>query len=563
MRIPSLRARRWNSFWWIPIAMVLLVGACASPPESSDQGAGPSYLAGTEVTTTDGKSLGTVAIDSPCNESVHRDLRVALALLHNMTYSQAEAHFTAAAEADPQCAFAHWGVAMTFVHPLWPDVVPTERLVEGREHLEMARAAEHRSAADDAYIEALAAYYGDGVAEPDRLEAFRAAWAGVSAQFPQDPEAALFHALSILATASPSDKTYENQRAGGAIAEGVLASLPNHPGAHHYVIHAYDVPPLAERALPAARRYGEVSPENSHALHMTSHIFTRLGLWPESIEFNRRAEQAARERLTSGAISMHRLHAYDYLAYAYLQRAEDEAARRVLAEMEALEPPFQSHAGTAYSFAAVPARLALERHDWATAAAIPARWPAELPWDRFPHLEAIVTFARGIGAARTGDVSTAEATIAELGALETAAAALPGAYDWGIQVAIQRTAVEAWLTYERGDREGGLERMARAAEMEATTEKNPVTPGEVLPARELYGDMLLAEGRHEEALAEYEGALMRSPNRLNSLYGAARAAEGAGKTEASTGYYRQIREIAATPTGTHPALERAREVATG
>ncbi len=544
--------------------MLTLVAGCApsEDPPSATESQATAYVSGVEVTTDDGKSLGTVTVASTCDEAAQEDLRRGLALLHNMTYSKAAAAFETAAETDPECALAHWGIAMTYVHPLWPDVVPADKLAAGMDRLETARAAAHRSAGDDAYIAALAAYYGDGegLSESERLEAFSNAWEQAHEQLPEDPEATLFYALSILATASPSDKTYSKQRQGGALAEEVLASQPNHPGAHHYLIHAYDFPPLAEQALPAARNYGKVSPENSHALHMASHIFTRRGLWPESIEFNRRAERAARERLASGAISMHRLHAFDYLAYAHLQRAEDDAAAEVLAEMEALEPPFQSHAGTVYSFAAVPARIVLERHDWTAAAELPSRWPEDLDWDKFPHLEAISIFANGLGAARTGDEAAAEAAIAHLAELEDGAAALPGAYDWAIQVAIQRTGVEAWLARERGETDKALELMAAAAEMEASTEKNPVTPGEVLPARELYGDMLLAEERYQEALAEYEGALARSPNRLNSLYGAAQAAEGAGDLETAAGFYAQLLEIAPEPTGEHPGIERAREV---
>ncbi len=542
--------------------LVVAVIGCAQPeaPAEESAAATPTYAAGTQVVTADGQSLGEVALDSQCEAEAQDRLREGMALLHNMTYAGAHASFEAAAAADAECALAYWGMAMTYVHPLWPDVVPAERLAAGLDHLESARGAAHRSAADDAYIEALAAYYGEGegVAEGDRLAAFMEGWREAHEAFPSDPEAALFYALATIATADPADTTLEKQRRGGALAQQVLADLPNHPGAHHYVIHAYDLPALATEALPVARSYGAVSPENSHALHMTSHIFTRLGLWPESIDFNRRAEQAARERLPSGAISMHRLHAYDYLAYAHLQRGDDEAARTVLSEVESLEPPYQSHAGTVYAFAAVPVRLLLERQRWEAAAGLPERSPADLAWDSFPHLEAITVFARGLGAARTGSSEAAEQAIALLGELEQGAAALPGAYDWGIQVTIQKAGVEAWLAYEQGDTERGLERMAEAAGMEASTEKNPVTPGEVLPARELYGDMLLAEERFAEALAEYEGALARSPNRLNSLVGAARAAAGAGDREAAVGYYRRLLEVAPEPTGEAELFDEAR-----
>jgi tetratricopeptide (TPR) repeat protein len=371
-------------------------------------------------------------------------------------------------------------------------------------------------------------------------------------------EAACFHALGLLGTAPTTDKTYANQRQAGAITQAVLVELPQHPGAHHYTIHAYDFPPLAEEALATARSYDDVAPENSHALHMTSHIFTRRGLWPESIEFNIRAERAAQERTPTGMVSMHRLHAMDYLAYAYLQMANDIEAEEVLEAMTALEPPFHNHAGTAYSFAAVASRIALERHAWDEAAAVEPGWPEGVPWDQYPHLLAIPTFARALGAAMTGDAAAAEGAIATLGELQEAAAALPGAYDWAIQVEIQKLAAQAWLTFEQGDRESALALMAEAAQKEASTEKNPVTPGEVLPARELYGDMLLATEDYAAALAEYEAALERSPNRFNSLFGAGRAAELDGDETTAADYDRQLLEIAPEATGDRPALDYAR-----
>ena len=366
-------------------------------------------------------------------------------------------------------------------------------------------------------------------------------------------------ALALLATAPTTDKTYTNQRQAGAITQGVLVELPKHPGAHHYTIHAYDFPPLAEDALATARSYDDVAPENSHALHMTSHIFTRRGLWPESIEFNIRAERAARERTPAGMISMHRLHAMDYLAYAYLQMGDDAAAEAVLEHMKALEPPFHNHAGTAYSFAAVPTRLALERHDWEMAATVEPAWPAGVAWEQYPHLLAIPYFARALGAARTGDQAAAEEAIAKLAELQEKAAALPGAYDWGIQVEIQKLGAQGWLAYEQGDQEAALALMAEAARKEASTAKNPVTPGEVLPARELYGDMLLATEDYDAALVEYRAALERSPNRFNSLFGAGRSAELAGEEATAADYYRQLQEVAPETSANRAALAHAKE----
>lgn len=551
------------------LAVACLAAAClgtaclaaAEPPAEAAQTA-PGSVGTTAVLSAEGKPLGTVRLPNSCEPAAQEHLGRGLALLHHMTYDQAETSFRTAADADPECALAYWGVAMTFVHPLWPDVVPPEGLAAGRELLARAAGAAHTSQREQAYVAALRAYYGtagEEASEWDRLTAFSAGWQAVREQFPEDPEAALFYALSLLGTAPESDKTYVNQKAAGAIAEAVLAEIPKHPGAHHYLIHAYDFPPLAELALETARSYDDVAPENSHALHMTSHIFTRRGLWQESIAFNIRAAEAARQRTPSGMVSMHRLHALDYLVYAYLQQADDAAAAEVLELMRGLEPPYHDHAGTAYSFAAVPARIALERHAWEEAAAVASGWPREVPWDRYPHLLAIPTFARALGAAHTGDHAKAEAAIGELARLQQAAAGLPGVYDWATQVEIQKLAAEAWLAYKRGDRNRALELMRLAADKEATTEKNPITPGEVLPARELYGDMLLASGDHAGARREYEAALERSPNRFNSLFGAGRAAELAGDDKTAAAYYRRLREVAAAPTGQRPELAPAQQ----
>jgi len=546
------------------LAVAFLGGACSQPEDSTPVAeTRTTYMDdGSAVLSADGQPLGTVQFPSSCEPAAQEHLERGLALLHHMTYLEAEASFRAAAEADPECAIAYWGMAMTSVHPLWPDVVPPEEIAAGRELLDQAAHASNTSEREQGYIEALRAYHGGEGDEPtelDRLSAFQAGWAAVHERFPDDPEASLFYALSLLGTASPSDKTYENQRAAGAIAQEVLAEIPKHPGAHHYTIHAYDFPPLAEGALETARNYDDVAPENSHALHMTSHIFTRRGLWPDSIAFNIRAADAASERTPSGMVSMHRMHALDYLTYAYLQGADDVAAEEVLEVMKGIEPPYHNHAATAYSFAAVPARIALERHAWDEAAGVEPGWPAEVPWDQYPHLLAIPYFAQAMGATRSGDYAAAEAAIGELAELHQAASGLQGAYDWGIQVEIQKLAAEAWLAYEQGETDRALELMQQAAEKEASTEKNPVTPGEVLPARELYGDMLLATEDYAAALSEYEAALERSPNRFNSLFGAGRAAELAGDEEVAAAYYRQLLEIASEPTGERTELDHAQQ----
>ena len=295
---------------------------------------------GTQVFDKDGSSLGTVEFPTSCTKEAQAQLHQGLALLHHMNYANAELVFLSAADADPECAMAYWGAAMTYVHPLWPDTISTEKRAAGQELLEKAGSAVHSSDREAAYVAALKGYY-EGVdrGEKERLKSFLEGWRSVHANHPNDTEAALFHALALLANAAAEDKTYANQIQAGEILQEVLGRIDRHPGAHHYTIHAYDVPPLAERALDIARRYNELAPENTHALHMTSHIFTRLGLWPESIEFNERGAAAASKRTPAGQISIHYLHALDYLAYAHLQMANDDAAERVLNRIMALEPP--------------------------------------------------------------------------------------------------------------------------------------------------------------------------------------------------------------------------------
>jgi len=491
-----------------------------------------------------GEQLGTVVVPMAVGEAATGQAQRGLALLHHMTYVGARAAFAAVSAADPESALGYWGEAMSYIHPLWSDPPGKDDFARGR-----ALAAEARARAknerEKAYVAAVEAYYAPGrsPSEAANLAAFEQGWRRVYEQYPDDPEAACFYALAYMATASPSDKTYAKQKQSAEITKGVLRRIPDHPGAHHYTIHALDYPPLAAEALEVARSYGKIAPEVPHALHMPAHIFTRLGLWQESIEMNRRSADAARKHPADGKISLHYLHALDYLAYAYLQRGEDAKAQGVLSELTALKGPYQPHVASAYAFAAVPARIALERQQWATAAALKAQTPSDYPWGINPAMEAITYFARGLGAARSGDKEVAAQAVSKLAELEQQAGKT-SAY-WGKQIEIQRLSVAAWLEYLKEEKEAALETMRRAAAMEAATEKHPVTPGEVLPAQELLADMLLAMGRYPEALASYLEALERSPNRFNSLYGAGRSAELAGEKKMAALYYGRLVEIAA------------------
>jgi tetratricopeptide (TPR) repeat protein len=512
----------------------------------------------TRVTDDYGDKLGTVHFTVSCNEPAQRLMERGVALLHHMTYTSARRVFEAASAADPECALAYWGQAMSLVHPLWSDPPSQADFKRGQALVNEAKARGQRTEREHAYIAALEAYYAQGWNrdETANLASFEEGWEKVYRQFPKDLEAACFYALAHMATADPADKTYAKQRRAGAIAEKVRAQVPDHPGAHHYTIHAYDYPALAEKALPAARSYGKIAPEVPHALHMPTHIFTRLGFWQESITMNRRSEVAALKHPVGDAISLHYLHALDYLAYAYLQRAEDQNAKQVLDTLQALEGPFQPHAASAYTLAVVPARLVLERQEWADAASLVPRTPSNYPWDSYPAMEAITHFARALGSARSGNEQAARQALDKLATLHGRTAET-SAY-WAKQVEIQRLSAMAWLAYQEGKQEGALDIMRRAAGLETSTEKHPVTPGELLPARELLADMLLHMGRHREAQAEYEAALERSANRFNSLYGAGRAAELAGDKKQATTYYQKLFDLASQADTQRPRLQHAR-----
>ena len=539
-----------------PILTLLLVGssaalvACGADDngalaDGTEESGALDLTAVTEVMDAEGGSLGSVAFPISCSDDAAATMRQGLALLHHMTFTEAAGVFEAAAEQDPDCALAYWGMAMTPLHPLWPDVPSDQNLERGWVLLQEARAAGLQTPREEGYVTALEAYYRDAAdrTEAARLTTYAEAWEQVRVAHPDDSEATLFAALSLIATGLGSDDPMPTFEAGGAMAEQVLSQIPDHPGALHYIIHSYDVPALAHKALPVARTYGKVAPENAHALHMTSHIFTRVGSWEESIDYNVRSAAAALKEPINGATSMHHLHAVDYLAYAYLQTGQDDHAEQVLDHLAALDGPIHDHAASAYAFAAVEPRIALERQDWARAAAVEPRWPATVNWNSYPHLEAIPEFARALGAAHTGDIQAAERSIARLGELREQAATLPDAYDWGIQVQIQEVGAQAWVAYAAERTDEAVELMTEAAALESTTTKNPVTPGVVLPANELLGDMLLDLGRHAEARAAYETALTRSPNRLNSLKGAGRAAEMAGDAETAAEYERQLEAV--------------------
>lgn len=492
------------------------------------------------------EQLGTVNFPVSCNEEASRYVTKGVALLHHMTYEGAKAAFTQATKADANCAMGYWGQAMALIHPLWSDPPSMDEFNQGAALVKKAKTIGWKTKREQAYINALKAYFDTGIlrSEKPNLANFEKGWKEVYQQFPDDLEAASFYALSQLAMVDPGDKTYSKQLNAGKLAEMVVMKNPDHPGAHHYVIHAYDYPELSNKALEVARNYGKIAPDIPHSLHMPSHIFTRLGQWQDSIDMNKRSAAAALKRPAGDAVSLHYPHALDYLAYAHLQRGEDRKANQVFNTLNSIDEKLQVHIATAYTLAAVPARLALERKQWKDAAALEPRTPDDFPWDKFPAAEAITHFAKAIGSAHTGNKQVAKEAIDNMDKLQQQAA--KSSPYWARQIEIQKIAAQAWVEYKGGDKAKGLKTMRKAAHLEAKTEKHPVTPGEVLPARELLADMLLDMGEFQQAQTEYEAALLRSANRFNSLYGAAFTAERNGDKAKATAYYKRLTEITAS-----------------
>ncbi len=492
--------------------------------------------------------VGDVNFPVGCNADAAPLVERGVALLHHMMYDEANFVFGMADDADPDCALAYWGQAMTFLHPLWPDTPSPAKLEEGLNLVKKSLALGGHSERENAYLETTRAYYEDAAArtERERLAKFESAWSALSKANPADLEARAFHALALRATAAPGDPDLSIPRQAGALAESVLAENPSHPGGHHYLIHAYDYPALAEMAAATADHYGKITPRVPHASHMMTHIYTRLGDWQKAIDWNTISAASAWEIcVKTGEINVHYTHALDYLAYAHLQRGDDGAMLEILKTAEELQPPYNktSPHGSAYAFAALPARYALERRDWNAAIALTPRMPDTFPWETAhdPYV-AITHFARAIGFARLGKSGEADEDIAALDTLRASIA--PTSTYWAQQVEIQAATARAWQTYATGNVDLALEQMRDAAAMEASTEKHAITPGEILPAAELYGDMLLETGNFADALGAYRTALRRSPRRYNSLYGAARAALGAGDEAAATKYFTALVEIA-------------------
>ena len=536
--------------------------ACNNKPEKTaihkiDLKRGPVISCGPQ----EGDVFGSVSFTATIPSSFQKDFNIAIALLHSFEYDQSEKMFARIIERSPDCAMAYWGVAMSNFHPLWAPPTPAE-LKKGEKAIEFARAIKGKTARESDYIEALAKFFENSEQADHRTRVlrFENAMEKLYQTYPDDIEAAVFYTLALDAAADPRDKTYSNQKKAFAILNPIFQKEPLHPGIAHYIIHNCDYPPLAELALPAARKYASIAPASAHAQHMPSHIFTRLGLWDECIQSNLVSVSAAQCYASKAKIKGHwdeELHGLDYVVYGYLQKGDDEHARQQLDYVQTIDEVDGVNFKTAYAFAAVPARYALERKMWKEATALSLH-PTSFPWEKFPWQESITHFARALGALHLNDVNSAKTELENLRSLYDKLAKQVDKKQEAVQVEVQIKTTEAWIEYKQRNNEKALALMKEAADMEDGTEKHPVTPGEVVPARELYSEMLFEMDKPDLALENFELDLKTHPNRFNGLYGAAMAAKKAGNKEKATIYFKELVETSDPKNCKRNELARAK-----
>ena len=522
------------------------------------------------------RAAGTVDFKVSGAPEVRPEFIRGVALLHSFFYEEARRIFTEVAARDPNCAMAQWGIAMTWWHPIWTPPTSDE-MRAGKAAIEKAMAMKAGTDLERGFITALNSYYNTPdsptaglvgqschgpVGAPDRVVAYEKAMRRLSEKYPDDFEAQTFYAFAILALgyATPTDTTLAKQLQAAALLEKLWKKNPNHPGVTHYLIHSYDYPALAERGLPAARSYGSIAPWVPHALHMPSHIFTRLGMWEESIAANRSSADASR----AYAAMRHRddteaeeLHALDYMAYSYLQEGQDAKAKEIVdfaATVRKTNPELEFSG--AYALAAIPSRYALERNAWSEAAALPI--PSIPHWSSFPFMEALIEYAHALGRAHTGDLEGARKAMDRMRQLRDATSDPKFDY-FKRQLDQQVQAASAWVAYGENKKEDAVTMLRRAADAEDILGKHPVSPGALVPAREQLGDLLLTLNRSKEAQQEFEAALKIYPGRFRGLYGAAHAAEQIGEKEQANHYYAKLIAQTAKADGSRGELAQLRD----
>jgi tetratricopeptide (TPR) repeat protein len=506
--------------------------------------------------------LGKVEFALSCLENVRTNFNLATALLHSFEYAEAEKVFVKVIDEDPQCLMAYWGVAMSNFHPLWAP--PTnEELEKGSKTVKVARSLESKSEKESDYLEAVATVYDnwDELDHKTRVLKFEKAAEQIYQKYPEDKEAAIFYALALRAASDPADKTFIKQRKAGAILNAMFPNEPDHPGIAHYLIHTYDYPELAEQGLPAARKYAALAATSAHALHMPSHIFTRLGLWDESITSNLNSMSAAKCYAENAGIKGHwdeEIHGLDYLVYAYLQQGRDDKAKEQVEYLKSMDVIFPLNNKVAYTFSSVPTRYALERKNWKDASELSLTLE-NFPWENFPWESSMVSFGRVLGAVHTRNVDKAQKDLAQLKANHARLIEKNKTYE-AIQVQVQVKAAEGWIRFYQGDKQEAIRLMTESAVMEDATDKHPVTPGEVLPARELLGDLYFEMGEFKKALEAYEADLKRHPGRFNGLYGAGLSAHRSGDKAKAIAFFKELVTTSSLSDRQRPELKIAESI---
>lgn len=505
------------------------------------------------------KDIGTVSFDTSCAPAVKTRFNEAVALLHSFWFQESRDIFNAIAKEDPNCAMVHWGAALTYWGNPFAGQRSAQVIANGKAAIDKALATGSPTPREKGYIDAVAILFSsnDVTNQRQRVLDYEKAMGRLSVANKDDVEARIFWALSVAQAASPTDKTYARNLQAAEMLEPLAKKMPKHPGIAHYIIHAYDVPALAAKALPAARSYAGIAPVVPHALHMPSHTFTRVGYWKESVTSNERSADIAEKTNGIGEA----MHARDYMTYAFLQMGMDTQAKENVGHAIRLASSGSGTQGAAgagpntFALAAIPARYAMERQQWNEAAALEPR-----PAPNTPYTEAITHFARAIGAARAGRPVEAAKDVEKLAALRDKEIEMKDEY-WASQVDIQKRGADAWVMFAKGMKDAALKQMRETADMEDLTDKAAVTPGPIAPARELLGYMLLENNQPKEALVEFEAVMKKEPNRFLAIWGAAKSAEAAKQTAKAKTLYRELVEMCREAGTERPELQYARQMA--
>jgi len=547
----------------IILSIVLFFFSCENKKTTSIQSFSELDLKRGDLLLCGDPNFGDVSFALSCRYDLRETFNLGLSLMHSFEYAEAEKAFVSVLDQDPECLMAYWGTAMSILnHPL-SFKQNSKSLERGEKLLKVAQTLTPNNEREKDYIDAVNVYFQgwQNLDTKTRKLNYESKMEELYNKYPGDVETAVFYSLAVLATADLNDKSYNKQKKSGKILEKLFETNPNHPGIAHYIIHNYDSPELAHLALNTARKYAVIAPASAHAQHMPSHIFTRLGLWNESIKSNIDSANSAvcyAESVNPNANWVSEIHALDYLVYAYLQMGDNVRAQSEMNKIMEIKEVFPSdHFASAYALIAVPSRLAVENKDWelATELELPK---TNLDWDKAPWPKAMLHFSRALGFTNTGNSSKAQKELDILINLRNRLNEAKNSYESG-QVTIQIESIKGWIEYSKGNTEKAIEYMKLASKLESETSKAAVTPGEIIPAEELLADLYMLTGRHKEALKSYELNLKGRPFRFNGLYGAAKAAQKIDNNELAAYYFEKLIEVSEDVNSSRPELLEAKD----